>query len=190
MGGAFLHSRTGLATEYLGDEWFRLTHVCADEAEKLGLEAWLYDEDRWPSGSAGGKATIEERFRMKYLRLLVFAPGEDILWPEDTQFVAAFSAELGEKWALGNYTQLEKGSSVPEGQSVLVFVWETMPEHSFYNGSAYLDTLNPEATEHFLHITHDQYKEQCGDRLGSRGKNWSDEYQLNPTGFHRMLGLS
>ena len=54
MGGFFMHSRTGLSTEYLGDEWFELVNACADEAEKLGLEAWLYDEDRWPSGSAGG----------------------------------------------------------------------------------------------------------------------------------------
>ena len=49
MGGYFMHSRTGLATEYLGDEWFRLINACADEGARLGLEAWLYDEDRWPS---------------------------------------------------------------------------------------------------------------------------------------------
>ena len=41
MGGVFMHSRTGLATEYLGDEWFHLVNTCADEAEKLGMEAWL-----------------------------------------------------------------------------------------------------------------------------------------------------
>jgi len=59
----FHHSRTGLDTEYLGDEWFCLINACADEAEKLGLEAWLYDEDRWPSGSAAWKATLEPRYR-------------------------------------------------------------------------------------------------------------------------------
>ena len=57
MGGAFMHSRTGLKTEYLGKEWFELINACADECEQLGLEAWLYDEDRWPSGTAGGMAT-------------------------------------------------------------------------------------------------------------------------------------
>ncbi|HPS03149.1 MAG TPA: hypothetical protein PLA90_16535, partial [Candidatus Sumerlaeota bacterium] len=51
FGGFFMHSRTGLATEYLGDQWFDLINACADEAKKQGLEAWLYDEDRWPSGS-------------------------------------------------------------------------------------------------------------------------------------------
>ena len=52
FGGFFMHSRAGLMTEYLGEDWFELVNVVADEGEKLGLEAWLYDEDRWPSGSA------------------------------------------------------------------------------------------------------------------------------------------
>src|SRR5450759_4945932 len=38
MGGFFMHSRTGLATEYLGDEWFRLINMCADEAARRHLE--------------------------------------------------------------------------------------------------------------------------------------------------------
>ena len=29
MGGYFCHSRTGLATEYLGEEWFELINACA-----------------------------------------------------------------------------------------------------------------------------------------------------------------
>ena len=57
FGGFFMHSRTGLATEYLSDEWFDDINACADAAEKEDMESWLYDEDRWPSGSAGGIAT-------------------------------------------------------------------------------------------------------------------------------------
>ena len=34
MGGAFMHSRVGLKTEYLGWDWFDLTNAVADEAEK------------------------------------------------------------------------------------------------------------------------------------------------------------
>ena len=33
MGGYFMHSRTGLITEYLGKEWFELTNICAEEGE-------------------------------------------------------------------------------------------------------------------------------------------------------------
>ena len=65
LGGYFMHSRTGLITEYLGDEWFDLINEVADAAERDGMEAWLYDEDRWPSGSAGGKVTVDPQYRMK-----------------------------------------------------------------------------------------------------------------------------
>src|SRR5690554_3100635 len=41
FGGYFMHSRTGLATEYLGKEWFDLINACADEGEKLAMESWL-----------------------------------------------------------------------------------------------------------------------------------------------------
>ena len=60
MGGFFMHSRTGLETEYLGEEWFELINACADYAESIGMEAWLYDEDRWPSGLAGRMSSKNE----------------------------------------------------------------------------------------------------------------------------------
>ncbi len=63
MGGFFMHSRVGLQTEYLGDKWFDLINACADTAEKLGMEAWLYDEDRWPSGIAGGLVTKNKEYQ-------------------------------------------------------------------------------------------------------------------------------
>ena len=55
MGGFFMHARFGLETEYLSDEWFDAILACIDEAEKLDMEAWSYDENGWPSGFAGMK---------------------------------------------------------------------------------------------------------------------------------------
>ena len=54
FGGFFLHSRTGLETEYLGEEWFELIREVAEAGAREGMAAWLYDEDRWPSGTCGG----------------------------------------------------------------------------------------------------------------------------------------
>ena len=73
MGGYFCHSRTGLETEYLGREWFELINACAEKGRKCGMETWLYDEDRWPSGTAGGMVTENPDFRIKYLRLNICA---------------------------------------------------------------------------------------------------------------------
>lgn len=38
LAGGFMHSRVGLDTEYLSDEWFRMVNACIDEAKKTGGE--------------------------------------------------------------------------------------------------------------------------------------------------------
>ncbi|HEY2343849.1 MAG TPA: hypothetical protein VGH90_12485, partial [Chthoniobacteraceae bacterium] len=161
-----MHSRTGLKTEYLGAEWFECINACADEAERLGLEAWLYDEDRWPSGSAGGLATLEDHHRMKLLRLSIHETGPDFFWPERERFVGAFLADI-EGLSFSKCSPLEYGV-VPSSDSrkLLLFTTETWSGHSFYNGAAYLDTLSREAVDHFLEVTHERYRAHCGDRLG------------------------
>ena len=167
MGGFFMHARTGLVTEYLGDEWFELINACADEARRLGLEAWLYDEDRWPSGSAGGLATREPQYRMKLLRGRVGAPDTEIPW-RSAGFVAAFAATVEGLDVFRPRRLRPDGPPVRlrAGESLLLFTTETTPGHSFYNGHTYLDTLRSDATEHFLRTTHERYRERCGGRLG------------------------
>lgn len=176
MGGFFMHSRTGLQTEYLGEDWFRLINACADEAERRGLEAWIYDEDRWPSGSAGGLATKDIKHRMKYMRLQIVPPGNDFKWPEKTFFIAAFAANL-EGVQLCSYERISYASNLRHSKKEhLVFTWEYMPESSFYNGSSYLDTMDKNATAQFLKTTHQKYAEHCGHRLGTSIKGiFTDE---------------
>ena len=58
LGGFIIHARKGLLTEYMGEEWLSCVGVCIEEAERLGMEVWLYDENGWPSGFAGGAASI------------------------------------------------------------------------------------------------------------------------------------
>ena len=76
FGGYFMHSRTGLATEYLGTEWFELINACADYGERQEMESWLYDEDRWPSGTAGGMASEPEKYRAHFLVMECFNQDE------------------------------------------------------------------------------------------------------------------
>ena len=42
MGGAFLHSRTGMDTPYLSEEFMELISYAHEKAGELGLKAWLY----------------------------------------------------------------------------------------------------------------------------------------------------
>ncbi|HLQ98388.1 MAG TPA: glycosyl hydrolase [Candidatus Dormibacteraeota bacterium] len=174
FGGFFMHSRTGLVTEYLGDEWFDLINACAEEAEKLGMEAWLYDEDRWPSGTAGGLVTQEPKYRLKFIRLKIVSP-EDMQWNEET--VAAFSCHLDGMKAYDVKRIYENQQREPlKDKKVLQFTIEEMAKQSFYNGYTYLDTLNKEATETFLTLTHEKYKNHSGKHLGKAIKGiFTDE---------------
>ena len=59
MGGFFIHSREGLETPYLSEEWMDAVRVCVEKAKEQELELWIYDEDKWPSGCAGGMVSRE-----------------------------------------------------------------------------------------------------------------------------------
>ena len=94
-----MHSRSGMVTEYLGKEFFDSVKTCVDEAEKLGMNANLYDEDRWPSGSAGGYVTKEPKYRQKSLFMLTSDRNDDLPQDEAVEkgviwFVAAFDLTL------------------------------------------------------------------------------------------------
>jgi hypothetical protein len=166
MGGFFMHSRTGLVTEYLGDEWLRLTNACADHAEKLGMEAWLYDEDRWPSGTAGGLVTSNPAYRLHFMSLRP-VPGAEFKWEEHPDIVAAFAGDLEGIVCFG-VRRITPETSPAEyaHQTVLTFTVEPMAPSSFYNGFTYVDTMNPDATNDFINRTHEKYRAACGDRFG------------------------
>lgn len=70
IGGFFMHARSGLQTEYFSKEWFAAIKACIDEARKLGMKAWLYDENGWPSGFGCGKVNGKGiAYQQKYLRM-------------------------------------------------------------------------------------------------------------------------
>ncbi|MBQ3869842.1 MAG: hypothetical protein II777_04775 [Clostridia bacterium] len=70
IGGFFMHARGGLQTEYMGEEWFENVAVSIDTAKKLGMHAWAYDENGWPSGFGGGKVNgLGLKYQQKYLRV-------------------------------------------------------------------------------------------------------------------------
>jgi hypothetical protein len=185
LGGFFMHSRTGLVTEYLGDEWFRLTNACADDAEARGLEAWLYDEDRWPSGTAGGMVTENPEFRSKFISLRPI-PGGEFAWSDD--LIAAFTCDLDGVNASG---VRRIGPETPAAElalhTVLAFTLEECNPSSFYNGFTYVDTMSKPAIIDYIERTHEKYEEHCGDRLGKSIKGiFTDEPHRGPV----MCGFS
>lgn len=160
MGGFFMHSRTGLSTTYLGEKWFDCVRACVDEAAKLGMMAWLYDEDRWPSGAAGGLATADLRFRQRQLRLLNSIP-EDA-----SAVIGVFAAGIAGEAAFG-VRRVAGAEALRPGETLLVFEAAAVPPgNRWYNGQTYLDTMNPEAVKHFIEVTHEQYRREIGNAFG------------------------
>ena len=165
--GFFMHSRTGLKTEYLGEHWFACIRECAKEAKRLGLKAYIYDEDRWPSGTAGGLVTRNPKHRMKFIKLKFITPEQLDFTTLGQEFIAVFAVKLDDSNRLNDYYEIIDVSEVRQGFKVALFVVEEMQKDSFYNGYTYLDTLSREATEAFLKVTHELYKEKCGDMIGN-----------------------
>ena len=163
-----MHSRVGLDTEYLGKEWFNCIRACVDEAEKLGMNAWLYDEDRWPSGCAGGLVTTDDRFKMKELRAEC-APDAATL-SNSGNTVGCYLAILDtEKRIVKHYRRISSpADTIPDKGEVFVrLYWKNQEKSTWFNGETYLDTMNPEAVKAFITSTHEKYRQETGNKFGN-----------------------
>ncbi|MCX7841977.1 MAG: glycosyl hydrolase [Clostridia bacterium] len=75
LGGYFMHARSGLKTRYLSEEWMECIKACIEEGKALGMGAWCYDEEGWPSGFAGGIVpSLGEKYHVKWLELTKYDP--------------------------------------------------------------------------------------------------------------------
>ncbi len=174
FGGAHMHVRTGMATKYLSEEFMTLVRNCVKKAKSENMLAWLYDEDRWPSGSAGGEVTKEKRFRARYMRFTYEpcadltaqygVPGSKTDFAENGGLIACFDIALDKSGKLLSWKRI-----APEAEA-LHEKWyaymEIYAESSWYNGQTYVDTLNKEAIDHFIALTHEGYKRAVSDEFG------------------------
>lgn len=185
FGGYHAHVRSGLDTPYLGAEFNANIKACAEAAKKTGMFLYLYDEDRWPSGAAGGAVTKNQRFSARYL-LFTFkkskkAPTQDADGKllEGEKLLARYVVRaFGSK--LISYHRLSENEN-PSGVIWYAYL-KTEAPRSFLNDSPYIDTLNRQAVDTFAEITYGSYKKTVGDFFGSEIKSiFTDEPQ-----FHRF----
>lgn len=143
--GVFVHARGGLRTPYMGDEWFAAFDAVIDEAQGRNLDVWIYDEEGWPSGHAGGRVAANgKEFKMKKLytaTCLGDIPQEDIL--------AAYIKEEDEYRLTED---LEKAN---------FFIYYKIE----YEDKA--DLAYEKSGEKFLEYTHEVYKKRYGQYFGN-----------------------
>ena len=169
FGGFHMHSRSGMATHYLSEEFMDLISACNEEAKKQKMLAWLYDEDRWPSGAAGGFVTKNPKYRMKKL-LFTTHIQENAVDPQTgyetgaPYLLAAYDIKLDENGCLASYRRLKDGESA-DGTRYYAYVITHKPS-GWYNGQSYADTLDPETMAEFIRITYEAYKNKVGADFG------------------------
>jgi len=162
MGGFFMHSRYGLKTPYLSDEWFTCVSACIQRARELGMKAYLYDEDRWPSGSAGGIVTRKHpEYGMVNLLCTRAAEPE-----ENAERLATFAVSLDESGRLASYREAEASDTAKPGETLVSFDVVPTPATGWYNDGQYLDTMNPDAVAEFIRVTHQAYADRYGKDFG------------------------
>ena len=210
-GGFFMHSRPGLDTPYLSDEWFDCIRAGIEAAREAGIKAWLYDEDRWPSGTGGGMVAKQDpSHAATELRCAVIPVGaEPPPLPSDVRGVWWFAAApQADSPALSEAVVLSQrpdsqvqprvssyrrivGPSAPlrRSESLLLRVHgEPTVSSSWYNGGRYLDTLSRKAVRHFIRLVYDAYAREVGEEFGKTVPGiFFDEPSLFPEGWTARL---
>ncbi len=182
MGGVFIHPRPGLITPYLSEEWFDLCRFSVETGKALGLKIWIYDENSYPSGFAGGHvpARMPDATRSG-LRMVkeeaevlpaAYAKAAPLVVLRATdqgyEDVTARAAELAAKRVPGRYVSFTRIFQSPS---------------PWYGGFTYVDILRKDVTETFLDITMNAYKAALGADFGSTVPgSFQDEAEISPPG--------
>ncbi|MCL2530840.1 MAG: hypothetical protein FWE40_01620 [Oscillospiraceae bacterium] len=157
FGGFHMHVRVGLATEYLGDVFMQHVKDCTAYAKHKRMLAWLYDEDKWPSGFAGGLVTQDPQHRQK---TMLFTPKQR----DDLLLLASYAIEQDEQGNLLSYTR-----STNHYPLTTIHYYAYLQVHeptAWYNGQTYVDGLSKAAIERFVEVTHERYREAVGEEFG------------------------
>jgi hypothetical protein len=179
----FVHPRPGLMTPYLSEGWFELWRVALKEAEKLDMNVWIYDENSYPSGFAGGLVP----------EAMPEARGQGIVLAEHDKAPAWSNEMLAVYRAAGegyeNVTEkVRAGEAMGDGKYLSV-VFREAPTGGWFGGKYYVDLLKPGVTEKFIEITMGAYQRQIGDQFGKRVPGvFTDEPHLTPAGGLHWTG--
>jgi len=179
FGGVMCHARDGLRTSYLEQGWEDALRIVIDEAERRGMHVWLYDENHYPSGIAGGR--ISRRFPDRTMMSLVpllereIPPGGHVeieLKEAPMYLLAAPTRTAGKPLDLRDSVRqgrLDWRNSLDEPVLLLALVergYDTNPgNHPDF--SHYPDYLDEEVSRAFIEETHEWYARRFGDKFGS-----------------------
>ena len=165
MQGVVFHGRYGLEMPYLGDRYLERVEFGIQEANRLGLASWIYDEMNWPSGTAD-KRVLKARpdLSQRYLECVSFTvtgPWFMCLTGEDSRYLDFQRSTPVAVFAIGSEGDVVDLTSnlsfkkvvpweVPLGEWRLCYIVEKRADY-------YIDAMDPESTSTFLGVGYDPY---------------------------------
>lgn len=165
--GFYIHPRPGMITPYLTGRWFQLIRYTVDQAKRRGMVAWLYDENSYPSGFAGGNvpAQMPESYNQgQGLVRRETGPCRILLRPASSGFEDV------------------TGKAEP-GPGDWCFGIEQYPPRAWNGGYPYVDLLLPGVTQKFIEVTMRGYEKTLGADFGRTVPGiFTDEPNINPPG--------
>jgi hypothetical protein len=161
-GGFFIHSRLGLQTPYLQPDWFSCVRTSIDEARARGLQVWLYDEDKWPSGYAGGlSVAANPAYRAKSLVCKV---------DDRPNLLAERIATFATREVNGVLQEFRFDPAptfcASEDRVVQFYPLTASLGNPTFNDYTYVDLLNADAVRAFLESTHEVYARHHAAEFG------------------------
>lgn len=179
-GGIIVHPRPGLVTEYLSDEWFELFQYTVEKGKELDMNVWIYDENSYPSGFAGGHvpAQMPESFNQGQ----GLKPVESEVMPADYQKYFLILKESN-----GSYLDVTAQAVQESGKTGPYILFEKTFYHQsgWFGGFSYVDLLYPGVTEKFLEVTMTGYEKTLAGDFGKTVPGvFTDEPEISsPGGF-------
>jgi len=201
IGGFYMHARMGRVTPYMSDEWMACIRACIEQAERLGMAAWIYDEDGWPSGFGGGAVNaLGDAYLQKYAlghEIPLEPNARTIQLPVLDGILAVFTARrLGGQLAevrLVEPDRIVHGALRVEGlqgDTILCFSKELHRHRRYFcpecYTDGYVDVLDPKVTAAFIETIYEAYKAQIGAYFGSVVPGvFTDEPSYHELGWNR-----
>lgn len=192
FGGAFVHPRPGLTNEYLSEEWFELWKIALDEAKRQELKLYIYDENTYPTGYAGGHIMsqipdcaarcVKVRIYESLNTLMEFLK-DPKLCEEERNLIRLYRARSGG----GKIEIIEEVTDTPQKEleeSTDIFIGASyMQPYSsvWYGGFPNSDILRPEVTRMLLDCTYEEYYKRFHKDFGEQiPAIFSDEPGISP----------
>ena len=173
-----IHPRPGLITEYLSQNWFELYQFAVEKGEELGMNIWIYDENSYPSGFAGGHVPDEmpESYNQgQGLKMTKFETLPDTC----DKYYLCLKEENGAYSDITSIVQNEKGKA----GKYLLFSKTYNGKSDWYGGFSYVDLLYPGVTQKFIQVTMSGYEKYLGTEFGKTiPGTFTDEPQIGSPG--------